>query len=579
MIRPVLRRLARLVIGFLAVVGATTLALLLLASLAGWSLWQRIAERSYAVPERLVLTLDLRGSLADRSQIAPWTLFEPEPPLDLTDTLLALDAAARDPRVRGVVARIDATSHGFAAAQELRDAILRFRASGRFAFVHADSFGGLGPGNEGYFLATAFDRIVLQPEGTLGLTGLALEIPYLGGLLERLGVEGEIVQREEYKTAFETFVARQPSPAQVETLDRLLERVEQQWLVAMAQSRNLAPAALRSLVDGGPWTAQEALAHGLVDDLGHLDEVETEAKARAGGDAELWPLARFAAWTQPKEPTAGTIRVAVVRATGPVGFVLDGGEGIDADELVDLLDQAADDEEVDALLLRLDSPGGAPTAAAAIARAIERLRAVGKPVVVSMENTAASGGYWIAAAADRILALPGTLTGSIGVIAGKPVLARLWQELDVHWARFARGRHAGLASLHRPWEPEERARIEAMVDGLYQLFLAHVATRRELPPERVRTMAGGRVHVGEEALALGLVDALGGVLLARQIFPELLRRPAGTPVQFGRYPRDALDLRSLARLLRRLPWLGEARLERAAPPAEFLAIAPPLRLR
>jgi protease-4 len=575
----VLRRLWRFLVGLLALVGLATLVVAGLLLVAGVAIWRELAPGP-EVPERVVLTLDLRGSLEDRPEAPPWALLQREPPLDLTDTVLALGQAASDPRVRGLVVRVDATAHGFAVAQELHDAIRRFRESGRFAIAHAESFGGLGPGNEGYFLATACGRIVLQPEGTLGLTGLAVEIPYIGGVLERLGIDGQIVRREDHKTAFENFLAREPSVAQSETIGRLLRQAGDQWLETIARARGIAPSDLDRLVDGGPWTAEEALRHGLVDALGYLDEVEEEAKAAAGPGAELWPLARFAAAVaRGRKPPENAARVAVVRASGAIGFASDGMGGVDAGELAGTLADAARDDAVDAVLLRLDSPGGSPVAAGTVARAITRLREAGKPVVVSMENVAASGGYWIAAAADRILAWPGTITGSIGVIAGKPVLARLWDELDVNWARFARGAHAGLESPNRPWDADERERIEALVDDLYRHFLDHVAAGRDMAPEQVRAIAGGRVWLGQEAVALGLVDAPGGVEAARRMIPELLGLPEGTAVELRRYPEEGFDPARIARMLRRLPFVQEAAGMVPAPPAEPLAIAPPLRFR
>lgn len=574
-----LRRLWRFVVGLLALLGLVTLLVAGLLVVAGLALWRELAPVP-KVPERVVLTLDLRGSLEDQSESPPWALLQQEPPLDLTDTVLALEQAASDARVRGLIARIDATSHGFAAAQELHAAIRRFRDSGRFAIAYADSFGGLGPGNEGYFLATAFERIVLQPEGSLGLTGLAVEIPYLGGLFERLGIAGEIVRREDHKTAFENFLARAPSAAQTETMTRLLQQAGEQWRAAIAEARGLSYAELDRLIDHAPLTAAEALRDRLVDAIGYLDQVEDEAKRRAGADVELWPLPRYAAAVARERPPAeAAARVALVRASGAIGFASDGLGGIDAEELAGILAEAAEDETVDAVLLRLESPGGSPVAAGTVARAIARLREAGKPVVVSMENVAASGGYWIAAAADRILALPATITGSIGVIAGKPVLAGLWERLDVNWVRFKRGAHAGFESPNRPWQPGERERIEALVDDLYRQFLEHVAAGRSMTPVQVRELAGGRIWLGAEAATLGLVDGLGGVVAARQLFAELLRLPEGAAVQLQRYPKERLDAERLLRLLRRLPWTQAVAGLLPTPRIEPLAITPPLRFR
>lgn len=509
----------RLIVGLLATIGVLALLVAAAAGTAGWWLWQRYAKAP-ALPERMVLELDLREPLAEVPEGGLLRRLSLERQPTVAETVLALDAAAADSRVIGLVALLDETAQGFAVTQELRDAIGRFRASGRFALAWADSFGELASGNEGYYLATAFDEIHLQPAGLLGLSGLSLEVPYGRTLLERLGVELSIGRREQYKNAMESFTRDGPSVASREMMTALVEGLHGQMLAGLAEGRKIAPAEIGAVVGGGPYSAVEARALGLVDGLSYRDEVRDRARQRAG-DAALTPLARYAGAVA--EPGDGPA-VAVVQAAGAIVRGSAGlGTRIGAEDLAGELERAAGDPAVRAIVLRIDSPGGSAVASETVARMVRRSIAAGKPVVVSMGNKAASGGYWIAMGASRIVAQPATLTGSIGVIAGKPVLAEAWERLGISWTAFARGENADMWTINRPYDEGERARLEHLLDALYASFKAGVAAGRDLPPERVEAIARGRVWLGSEARELGLVDRIGGLHEAL----EEARRAAG----------------------------------------------------
>jgi protease-4 len=532
----------RFLIGLFAAIGVLAVLLIVAAGAGLWWLAVRL-EAGRALPDRIVLDLDLRQSLEEVSGTPPFlTLLEPR--LALSDVVLALDRASRDGRVTGLVARLDATDHGFAAAQEVRDAIGRFRASGRFAFAFADSFGELSAGNEGYYLATAFDQIHLQPVGLVGLTGLMAEIPFVRRVLDQLGVELSISQREQYKTAFDSFTQTGLTPANREMLDQLLDSLAGQLRDGIAKGRRLDPERVRALIDGGPYTDQEALAAGLVDRLDYWDEVLDASRDRGGETVSLRDYAR-ASGDAPKRGT----RVAFLRAAGtiqPGGQGL--GSGINADPMAEALEDAIDADEVKAILLRLDSPGGSPGASETIARQIRRAGAANKPVIVSMGNAAASGGYWVAMDATAIVAQPATFTGSIGVIAGKPVLTGLWEKLGVEWAQLPRAANAAIWSFNAPYSERGRARLESILDAIYGRFKEGVARGRKLPPERVEALAQGRVWTGSEAVELGLVDRLGGLFEAQQAVRDALGLAPDAPLDLHPYPeprtplREALDL-------------------------------------
>lgn len=532
----------RFLVRLLAGIGVVALLLVALAAAGYWWLTGQL-EAHRALPDRIVIEADFRDSLEEVASSSPLaTLLEAR--LTISEIVLALDRASRDPRVTGLVARLDASGHGLAAAQELRDAIGRFRASGRFALGFADTFGELGAGNEGYYLATAFDAIHLQPVGLVGLTGLMAELPFAGALLDRLGVELSVSQREQYKTAMDSFTRTGLTPANREMLESLLDSLDAQLVAGIAEGRRLAPERVAALIDGGPYTDSEALSAGLVDRLGYWDEVLQAARGRGGDTVALRRYARRAA-----ELARGGTAVAFVRAAGTIRSGGRGiGSGIMADPLAEALAEAIEADEVKAILLRLDSPGGSPVASETIARQIRRAGAANKPVIVSMGNAAASGGYWIAMEAGTIVAQPATFTGSIGVIAGKPVLAGLWDMLGVEWAQLPRARNADMWSLNTPYSDYGRARLEHILDALYGSFKAGVARGRNLPPEQVAALAQGRVWSGAQAKELGLVDRLGGLFEAQAAVREALRLAPDAPLELRAYPQPRTPLREALEL-------------------------------
>jgi protease-4 len=499
----------RFLAGLLATIGALTLLSILAVGIGAWWVAGRLSGPP--LPASIVLVADLREELPEAEAPA---LVPGLPRLErrptVSDVVLALNAAGGDPRVKGMVARLDDTGHGLAVAQELRDAVAKFRATGRFAVAHAETFGELGPGNEGYYLATSFERVDLQPVGLVGLTGLGAEVPSAAGLLANIGVTFEVARRAEYKTALETVSEREITPANREMLGALLDDLSRQLAEGVAAGRRLDPAAVARLIDGGPYTAGEALSAGLVDGVRHLDETLGAALAQAGEGARAVPLGAYRRSGLP-EPDEAASSVAFVRGVGTIRRGEGGvGRDIAADDTAQALADAVRDPDIRAILLRLDTGGGSAVASETIARQVRRAVAAGKPVVVSMGNTAASGGYWIAAEASTLVAQPATLTGSIGVVAGKPVLDGLWERLGVNWERVTRGANADIWSVNDPYTPAGRARIEAVLDAIYADFKAKVGQGRGLDAAQVEAVARGRVWTGAQAKQLGLVDRLGG---------------------------------------------------------------------
>ncbi len=538
----------RFIKGLFALIGLITV---LLAAGGGYLAYRAI-EREEPVPETIVLDLDLDQPLAEYvpdDALAGALFARTESLRDMVD---ALDRARSDPRVKGVVARLGGDRIGTGKVQELRAAIQRFRDSGRFAFAFAETFGELGPGDRAYYLASAFDRIWLQPVGMVGLTGIGATVPFAREALDELRVQPELRHREEYKSFMNTFTERGFTEPHREMMEALVGDLHEQLVSGIAKGRDMDPASLRQLVDRGPFLDREALEAKLVDQLGYFDEIRDAALDRAGAGAELVEGGDYLnAAGRPHE--AGPT-IALIYGTGSIQRgesgvdPLMGAASMGSDDVAGAFEEAAGDPRVRAILFRIDSGGGSAVASETIRRALVKAREAGKPVVVSMGEAAASGGYWIAMNADRIVAQPGTLTGSIGVVGGKVVTSGLWDRLGIDWEQVTRGRNATMWSPLSPYSESESQRLDTLLDDIYGAFVRNVAEARKLPATAVRDIAKGRVWTGSQAKALGLVDELGDMDAAVGFAREAagIARDAGVTLRLFPEPkspwRQALDL-------------------------------------
>jgi protease IV len=531
----------RVLLGILATIGA--IALLLTGGLvaAGWLL----LERAPRLPEQMILTLDLRDDIPEMPGGNPLSSLGLSQAPTLIELTMALEQAGRDPRVRGLVARLDEGGPGLAQAQELRTALAGFRGQGKFAYAHADSFGEFGPGTVGYYLATAFEEIHLQPIGGLGLTGILIETPLLREMLDKLGVEPSGGKRGAYKNAADIFTDSTLSPAHRESLESLVDSFDQQIKAGIAEGRGVAVDKVARWIDNGPYLAAEAQAAGLVDQLSYWPEVIEQARGRAATESELISLEDYASAIEGTTDDDAPV-IALVRGVGQIqrgdsDHRPTGGWVMGADTIAEALADAADDPDVAAILFRIDSGGGSAVASETIGREVRRAVEQGKPVIVSMGAAAASGGYWIAMDASQIVADPATLTGSIGVFAGKPVLTEFWDEVGVNWGQVSRGANATMWSTLDGFEGRGRARLEAFLDQVYTAFTDGVARGRDLPRERVLDIAQGRVWTGQQAADLGLVDELGGIARALTLAREAAGIAPDQPVALRSFPAP-LDL-------------------------------------
>ncbi|MEO0393994.1 MAG: signal peptide peptidase SppA [Pseudomonadota bacterium] len=419
-----------------------------------------------------------------------------------------IDAAAEDDRVQELVMRIEPMPMSLAHVQEMRAAISRFREAGKtarvFSFSMGDFTGGTGP----YYLASAFDEIWLQPVGGLALTGIGTEMPFAADLLARFNVEFESFQREEFKNLMAQYTESDMPPAQREAMEDLIGDLYDQLVDDIAADRGLPPETVKALIDQAPLTANMALEGGLIDRVGYRDEFLEDA---AG---EVVSLVAYG--EQLAIPTAKENGIAYIQATGPIMQGLDSESALFSGNmrthyLDRVLSDVIDDDAIKAVVFRLDSPGGSPAASEFVRRALTRVSDAGKPVVVSMGRAAASGGYWIATGADALVAQPGTITGSIGVVAGKPNLEQFWEEWDVNWVEISRGDNARIISPNQPFDASDRAAMDRSLDDIYDSFLARVAEARGFSVDEARALAKGRVWTGRQAFQVGLVDELGGI--------------------------------------------------------------------
>ncbi len=510
-----------------------------------WQLTEQVSRLRQRQTGPLILELDLTDGIAEGPVTDPLSAIMSRRKIRLHDIIEGLRRARQDDRVRALVVKVGGGRIGLARMQELREAVAGFRESGKLAVAWSETFGEFTHGNVPYYLATAFDRIYLQPSGSLGLTGVAVEQLFLHDALAKIGVAFQSAKRHEYKSAADNLTERGFTGPAREAAERMAVSIAEQITAAIAERRGKTPEEARALLDRGPFLAEDALAEGLVDALGYRDEVYADVRKEAGADAILQYVARYQrahalAQRARKLPNPRERFVAVIYASGPIRQGRSfrsplGGVAMGSDTVSAALRSAASDERVRAVLLRVNSPGGSGVASDTIWREVVRTRATGKPVVVSMSDVAASGGYFISVPADVIVAQPGTLTGSIGVITGKPVFEEALGRAGITTDSVAVGTGATMFAPTHPFSQDEWQQINTWLDAIYRDFIEKVASGRRMTVERVHEVARGRVWTGADAAQNGLVDELGGMAAAADIARRRAGLPADAPLRV--YPR------------------------------------------
>ncbi|SPM38625.1 signal peptide peptidase SppA [Mycobacterium numidiamassiliense] len=516
--------------------------------------------RHHGVPDGCVLEFSLRSVPPETTGFDPLAIITGGGrPLALRQAVAALHRAADDPRVAGLIARVQMQASPAAAVQELREAIAAFTAV-KPSLAWAETY----PGTLSYYLASAFGEVWMQPAGSVGLVGFASNATFLRGALDKAGIEAQFVARGEYKSAANLFTEDGFTDSHREAVTRMLESLQAQVWQSIAESRDIDPAALDGLADKAPLLRDEAVASGLVDRIGFRDEAHARIAEMVGvedvsDDSEDTPprlnLTRYAGASRPRlappvpslpgrkpKPTLAVVTVEgpIVNGRGGPQFPPLGNSSAGGDTIAAALREAAADDAVSAIVLRIESPGGSVTASETIWREVVRARDRGKPVVASMGSVAASGGYYVAMAADAIVANAATITGSIGVITGKLVVRDLKERLGVASDTVRTNVNADAWSIDAPFTPQQRADREAEADLIYDDFVQRVAQGRNLTAEAVDAVARGRIWTGADALERGLVDELGGLRAAVRRAKVLAGLDEGTEVSIVSFPGSSL---------------------------------------
>jgi len=518
-----------------------------LVSIAGFALMYVMVGREPSVSRNSTLLLRLDNDLAEvPTDGVVQQILSANQPSGLPAVLEALHKAKVDRRIQAVIVMPSGLKASYwAKVQEVHDAILDYRKSGKPAVAFLEY-----TGEKEYLIASACSKILLMPSAPLDLNGLATYEVFLRGTLDKIGLYPDFLHIGDYKTAYNAFTEKGFTKAHREVTESMTKDLYDQLVRGIAEGRKKTETDVRALIDQGPFLPDEALRVGLVDDLGYVDQIEDKAHLPGGKGARL--EADDYARVSPSSvglnrgPKIAVIYASGVIVSGKGGYDPLMGGVLGSDALIEHIRAARADSSVRAIVLRIDSPGGSATASDAIWRelVITRDERHDRPLVVSMSDLAASGGYWMAMAAPYIVAQPGTLTGSIGVITGKMVTGGLYTKLGANIETVSQGKFAELASPVRPFNDAERKKVESMIEETYDQFIEKAAQSRHMAPEKLDAIAQGRVWTGRQAKANGLVDELGG--LDRAIVAAKLRAkiPAESDVEIVVYPpkRSFFDL-------------------------------------
>ncbi|MEE9609457.1 MAG: signal peptide peptidase SppA [Myxococcota bacterium] len=534
-------------------------------------LWWLLPGAGPLVEPGSVLVIDLSGDYVETAEPPLLARLAGERIRPFAALLSDLRKAERDERLAGVVLRIRSLDIGWAKAQEMRNAIRSLGAAGRrtIAYLELESLGA----NLEYFVATGAETIHMAPGTRAPLVGLAAQYFFLGGLWEKLGIEFEVEAIGQYKNAADVIAGRKMTEAHREVATALLDSIDAQFVAGIAEARGFSEAFVRDAIDQAPVSPEEMRALGLIDEVSFYDEVVDSL-----GDGPVIHGDRYAQVDPASLGFQPVASFALVYGSGNVvmgrgSSSPSGAPVLAADTVSAAIDAAAEDDGIDAIIFRVDSPGGSALASDMVWRAVERARSSGKPVIASFSDLAASGGYYVACGADAIVAEPSSLTGSIGVFVLRPVFAGMLEKLDIGVESQTRGAHADLLVGSRPLSEASRARLRDEIQSIYDLFVERVAAGRNLDPERVDALGQGRVWTGAQAAEIGLVDELGGLREAVNRAKQMLDIDPAADVELIPHPPPRSLREQISEALKRVV-VSELPLPRSARRLEqWLALA------
>ncbi|MFC6101841.1 signal peptide peptidase SppA [Olivibacter domesticus] len=472
------------------------------------------SEKTVEVSDNSVLRINLDYAIKERTEKNPFNnvnipSFSSEKTIGLDEILRRIEAAKKDDRIKGIILDINGVGASFATLQEIRNALLNFKQSKKFITAYSEGYS-----QKGYYLASTADKVYLNPEGSVDFRGLATQLSFFKGTLEKLGIEAQVIKVGTYKSAVEPFILDKMSPANEEQINSYLNSVYDYYLENVSKSRNLPIDTLRGIANSYEGRdANLALQSKLVDGLKYKDELIDELKSRLKIDKKKKIKAvNIEDYSAPVgETNTSQERIAIVYAVGDIVSGEGSDEQIGSERIARAIRAVREDDKIKAVVFRVNSPGGSALASDVIWREVE-LTKKAKPIIVSMGDVAASGGYYIACAADSIFAQPNTITGSIGVFGIIPNLQNFFNnKLGITFDEVKTGKYADLMSVNRPLTTDERDLIQQGVNKTYNTFTKKVSDGRKISQAKVDSIGQGRVWTGAQALQIGLVDRLGGL--------------------------------------------------------------------
>lgn len=526
-----------LVVGVL-LVGFTLLVLVFAAVRFAGS----YANRPVSVAEGATLVLDLEGDVPERLPAEiPIPLLQSQRAMSLEEVWDTFRRASGDARVRGILFEPQGLNIGWAKMEEIHDEILNFRKSGKPVITFLRS-----PTAREYYVASATDKIFMSPEDSLDLKGLHAESMYFKQTLDKLGVKAEVIHAGKYKDAGDVLTQTSMSPETREVLNAVLDQYYGNLIATVAEGRKKQPDAVRALIDDGPFLARDALSASLIDSLGYEDQAVAEMQTRLK-QSELRKISAKAYSKGSNSAAPGGRRIALIVGEGTItagtGNETADDESFTGTGFIKLLKQVENDSSIQGVIMRIDSPGGDAVASDLILHEAKNLSKK-KPLVISMSDEAASGGYYVASTGDPILAYPNTLTGSIGVIFAKFTLHGLYDKIGIDEQLLSRGRYANIDSAYVPLTDAEREKLTTQIDAFYRGFVSRVAEGRKKPFDQIEPLAQGRVWLGAQAKDNGLVDQLGGLDRAIEVLKQKAHMSPSDRVTLVPYPgrRSVLEV-------------------------------------
>lgn len=516
-----------------------TLLIVLIFLLVGafyYLIFSSLTPSETPISRNSMLVVDIYGEMQERRAPDPFSeMFAGKIP-SIQDVLFAIRKAKIDDKIRGIILRPGLLQMGWGKAEELRDALLDFKTSGKPVYAYFET-----ASNQEYYLSTVADTILSVPSGVILVNGLLGGAVFMKGTLEKLGIDAEFIAYGKYKNAPDVFTRDRMSDAQREVINSLLDDYFPRLKQAIAQGRNMEESRVEQLIDKGFFSAPEAVKEGLLDTLMFYKDFQELLKSRIHKRLRFVSVGRYKKAPYPSSAPKAKEKFAVIYG---VGTIIVGSENqfgqdglITSEGMASSIHEAAKNENIKAIILRIDSPGGSGMASEIIWREVVKAREK-KPVVVSVSDLAASGGYYISMAADSIVAHPSSIVGSIGVFMGKFILSGLYQKIGFTKEEIKRGKNADLFSEIKKFNPEQKEMMESYIMDFYRDFVTKVAEGRHMTYEEVDNIAQGRVWTGRQGKERGLVDRLGGLPDAINVAKKMVNIPVEEPVRLVFYPRQ-----------------------------------------